>query len=1746
MASRVGAAEAQLDSLRSAGQWDAVATLWKGWDKTVEGGGAAVSLAHPTAAHVAAYRAAVAADVALQSKRWVEARRHLLRALSALPTYVDALVLLARVNVAMGIWPPDAEATSGKGAKRPGGATRRGRLPGLGLHLPALPFLRRAGDHPTAKDAAHAHQAVVVAGAGGGDGSGPPVDAEAAGLGFDVSDNLELLLRARDAMLDRVEHATQYRLFLRVAGLQELCRLHEEGWAPIASPAPSTHAGYLLSTTATCLLHGVAAVDALWCMLATHVTRKFGAAAAAPPVSLPPPACLPAGGAAAVWMPSTGRWWEGEVAALAPAAALPSAGDGSGDGGGSEPIVFTAAVRGDGPAADSAVVVTVARASVRDGGLEVGTVCDAAPAPLRVHSLFCASDDVRRVVAPQVHVVDTTSHAAVGSHLSLPFHPVGGAASAATAPTLAPARISVPVGGGVGRFPAGGAAAPPVSIARVVPPPGGGPSAAAAGFSDDVTASGGLGKAVVAHVDARCREEAVLCLARLPLFLHRLGDVTAAAVAYRACLHSSGPMGGMVTGAVRDALVEGLMLAEAEVGQVVPLRPPTSEAGGASPTLPAWMWPVVTASMVLPPPTLLLRSAASSPASSAPPTPRHGHRSPTESVASAPAHAGEPTTAGILSIARLGHGAACAAVAWLLSRPDLRAVVRRHRALAAAVQPTVLQAHGRSAEDAGVLAATSRPRHRGAWTLLAAALMARLWSETASAVASARTHLGGRPQRGHGGFALTNDVALTPAAAQHAELVTFGAMTPSSRTDVDGTDGDAAWAPLPPAAVTSCEVPTASRIARVSALVAAVEEAVSLSAEARIAETMKAGAPLAHDGDVAAGGTPDAALPLESVLAEGSGVTVQPGTAAPSAPPSSASTADPASDAAAGALPAAQRANGGGLGAPQLAVTVPDSVLLRQAAVAALVGAAAPAAALKLALRAVATAQADAAVVAHRHHGEGWGLPRFQVQAAVAAWRREHLAACLEVTAIALLAVARGVAAPTLIPTDAGDAVSSAPHGSVQPGYTRRLAARALAALTRALDAVGGAAAAVEPPAAHGGGHHGPSASQPLPDLASLTSDTEADDSDGMRQHTLGDDADDGTAAGSGADEGAVGLAGIAEVDDVLLALDGDAEVSIGSRDGGGGEDGDVDDGAAGSQASNASVGSTVGSGASPAARSVHRGGGEGDSTASVAGSEAQDRADAVPARYAAEPPALSAGAGEEGDATGLTVKHSASSAAGAGAVEAVGDHARPRPPPRPQAGVLFPHAPQWAWHLLYHAALAAWSAGDTDAAGQHAARALQLSASTAASAASVDDATLALPWALCAALAASRADWTTAAALVARGVAAHPTHVLLRLAECRLVHVVHHLAETGAMDAADAASLLCAGDVTHQRVLDMAVDTARAADALAWSMLTASWLGHGPAAAALVQAAANEVPPPTAVKLVASHDVGHRDWRSDVLPCTPHAVQVAVAAHLHTCRVAVGLRELDVAWGAVIACDVLLEACGAPVLAAVARGADAGHASAPRGTVGTGSDSPTFASPAYASPGHVGGGAVSFAAAFDAPTRAGLRMVVPIDAALRADVIASAGEVHQAAGQDGQAEACYAAAVALHPSHVPSLVRLSHQVVAGVLELPGTLAPPAAAPISTSLPPVSDAPVATTAQDAWYKLERAIAYAKSAVQHAPEDAGAWCALARAHAAAGDHIPSAEAAVAAAKAAAAGSRNGEPGCSLLPAHLFPWRVNVWA
>jgi hypothetical protein len=492
----------------------------------------------------------------------------------------------------------------------------------------------------------------------------------------------------------------------------------------------------------------------------------------------------------------------------------------------------------------------------------------------------------------------------------------------------------------------------------------------------------------------------------------------------------------------------------------------------------------------------------------------------------------------------------------------------------------------------------------------------------------------------------------------------------------------------------------------------------------------------------------------------------------------------------------------------------------------------------------------------------------------------------------------------------------------------------------------------------------------------------------------------------------------------------------------------------------------------------------------------------------------------------------------------------------------------------------------------------------------------LALPWAAAVAATAATQGTTPAATVLCGALAAFPNDVLLRYMEACLAErlVAETLADGGGAGQVDddgwaeeggegaegrqtvsspAPSALLRGSLADgpAEVLAAYQQVAVVADALAWRHLAATANGsdgvlHGPSPPPVSRSSStgeggtpNPLPAPSvsapegsgaqmgalsssSFVLQPSMDIGVPGARARPAPPPPSSVRLAVAAHLSVLRVAAAAGKYALAHAALAAADALVDACGSPLRLSVGVDGGLGLGGTAGGSVGGGirgltSPSPTPAAAASSSAvstptsGSTPLSWTSPPSPFDAAFPAA-RQAVPADPVLRADVLHAAGLLHEAAGAVPAAEAHYGAAVALAPSHVPSLVRLADIALTSALAIAhgtedvGAVAALARGPVSAPIPAVIarrhaalGASAEAVERDAMDTAARAAALVASALRVDPRGCPeAWSVLARVRAATGRH------GAAAAASLRALERSGKR--PLVPPSLLPWCVPLWA
>ena len=230
-----------------------------------------------------------------------EARRYLVRALQTQKDCVDALIVLAELNIKQGVWPQPAARLR---------ASRSSGVPSRTLAEVQGALALACGDKHTIKGETFGEDESTQSGSiqiqtesgslfRSNDNADSSIDspvlssiasaaAASAALGFSVVDSVELLSRARDLLFtsfstpsSRLLPGEPHRLFIRVRGMTLLSILSEQGYLPLQSHSlpisdniqrakglkdPSF--AVELSPSGKCLLLSIAATDVLWQLVA--------------------------------------------------------------------------------------------------------------------------------------------------------------------------------------------------------------------------------------------------------------------------------------------------------------------------------------------------------------------------------------------------------------------------------------------------------------------------------------------------------------------------------------------------------------------------------------------------------------------------------------------------------------------------------------------------------------------------------------------------------------------------------------------------------------------------------------------------------------------------------------------------------------------------------------------------------------------------------------------------------------------------------------------------------------------------------------------------------------------------------------------------------------------------------------------------------------------------------------------------------------------------------------------------------------------------------------------------------------------------------------------------------------------------------------------------------------------------------------------------------------------------------------
>jgi len=287
-------AEASLDVLRYNKDYDGALRAAKAMKPMVAASSSPASEAN---------RLTAQGECFAQKGKGDEARRYLVRALQTQKDCVDALIVLAELNIKQGVWPLPAARLR---ASRSSGVTSR-TLAEVQASL-ALACCEKFniksetnGDDETLQTVNMQQQVESGSLFRSNDTADPSIDspvlssiasaaAASAALGFSVVDSVELLSRARDLLFtsfstspSRLLPSEPHRLFIRVRGMALLSILSEQGYLPLQNHSLPISENIQntkglkdssfvaeLSPCGKCLLLSIAATDVLWQLVATH------------------------------------------------------------------------------------------------------------------------------------------------------------------------------------------------------------------------------------------------------------------------------------------------------------------------------------------------------------------------------------------------------------------------------------------------------------------------------------------------------------------------------------------------------------------------------------------------------------------------------------------------------------------------------------------------------------------------------------------------------------------------------------------------------------------------------------------------------------------------------------------------------------------------------------------------------------------------------------------------------------------------------------------------------------------------------------------------------------------------------------------------------------------------------------------------------------------------------------------------------------------------------------------------------------------------------------------------------------------------------------------------------------------------------------------------------------------------------------------------------------------------------------
>jgi hypothetical protein len=1527
-----------------------------------------------------------------------------------------------------------------------------------------------------------------------------------------------------------------YRLHLRLVGMRRLAALHEKGYMPFvvyqdqvlspaaagkaapaaralfsptgtgntpgaivqplfkragtassspASPQAAAAVPVYLSDPAICLLSAAAACNTAWALVSRYVARKFGDASEdvpeafpyrlmdpAPPGGLSDAVCFSALGVSAVFSPGT--------------------------------------------------------------GLAIGTSFLVSK---EVQSCVLLATAFADLSAIPVDLVSGTLRAAT----SFPQIPGGASGTGGTNSPMGPRLMRDP---SIGPVFVGSPRLVDISADRRPS----GPLAASAstsGGSSGGAAAGGMDLAgmvasardqeklrSLSRLDATSRECLVASLQRIPLLLHRVGDVRSAQTAYRACLTWSGPIASGASAAVRAQVAETMAVALFE-GVDLPLPTPLPSAFQLQPRAASAVGPASgnQRSLVTPAATLLAAApgAATAPAPSV--------------FADIPSLLDSTNADGKMLESfqdrRVGD------VTFLLAAMVTFAAGKESgeatSAYLAEFTPWNVFHRAAAVADACTGLVAAKPSDRAGWSALALALgvqcLLRGPGGTAAATfcdaldvpsvimehaASSDSATGSGPgvadkMRGSGSPTSTDLSQQAFLGADNQSIVFANGIDVIASNVVYAATSNAVssrQALLQPAsAVISCDASSTGRRELMQAFFVAVEEAVSLSRDAQRLAAMDANSNASPSGFSAPKSPRERSRSVDSSSSSSSSST------------SSSSSSDDSSrnhrrhrDAALAAA-AVATSHGASVTASSVANVICDSILLLLAARVALVRDNDPRTSLFFAKRALAASQRRRMPLLGMMQGD---------------WTRKHRAECLEAVGLAELQLLRSkqtIASAAGI----GSTQSVAPAGPTSSGNAGEagLIAHTLDRTIRVLINASstskfvGVSSAIENSTSGISGSSAVDGTDAAPSLSGTSLDHPAKDVHNLVLHEIAE-----------VDETMLESAGHSSGDDIAARAEPGSEVD---RTRGRHEGTHADRQHKALPASRSRSGSTDRDGRL-------RSDSDGDSLS----------------HDTEQPSALDLGghsfAEEEEGATQLPVYPESAPRSGSNGIVALLESAA-------SAHIDDPAL----WPMLYHAALAHAAAGDVESASRIAGKALSVAYQGDAKSATGenrrdDDRTLASLWALAAIVVSPTEGLSASAEILRSGIHKYPNDIMLRFLEARAAELLAFGGNTQDEEEEDDSvedeisknpdpndfigisgnssifenrSLSIARLPRDPRlVLDLYSKVARAAEHVAWEFIDECALAEGvvmqraldamaTARASIPDFASSMIVLPRRTVALGTADASGRE-----APPAPFVVRLAVAVQCALVRVAASVGAYSTAYAALFSADLLVDALSVPMSGAFILGESEIH-------VPIGFEGPLGTNPA--------------ASAMKGSTNGAARIGecvsrLPIDPALRADVIYSAGVLHEAAGAMQAAEAQFAAAAALNPSHVPSLIRLAESAINSAVAASAGLDSPSVsaetyhmlkmAPVKTVAVDVGSGPVAAVSADIRSCIERGESLAKQALRFDPHSVDAWRVLSRAKAAMGRHTEAAEASFAAIDASAH--------VGLAPQSLLPLRISLWS